>query len=83
MEENSKQEVLELMEELNAKSYSKGESWKGYEVYIPVYEKEMYMGLPFVVLVKDSKARISTPEESLEYLDFSNPEFEADNNLYK
>ena len=83
MEDNLKQQILELIEELNAKTYSRGENWKGYEVYVPVYEKEMYMGLPYVVLVKDGEARISTPEESLEYLDFANPEFKPDNKLYK
>lgn len=82
MDNSSKENIQELMDELNAKSYSKGESWKGYEVYIPNYEEDLYMGMPYVVLVKDGKARISTPEESLEYLDYSTPEFSADKKLY-
>lgn len=76
-------DVLELIHELNAEEYSKGENWNGYEVYIPEYKQDMYLGLPYVVLVKNGKARISTPEESLEYLNYSNPEFtEQEKKLY-
>lgn len=75
--------VLELIQELNAKTYSKGENWNGYEVYIPNYEENVYLGMPYVVLMKNGVARISTPEESLEYLDFANPTFEEkEKNLY-
>ena len=35
------------------------------------------IGLPFVVLVKNGGARISTADESLDYLDFENAESNA------
>lgn len=82
MEDSLKEKILELMEELGAHTYIKGENWKGYEVYIPSYQENVYMGLPYVVLVKDDKTRISTPEESLDYLYYSNPEIVSDKKLY-
>ncbi len=41
--------------------------WNGYEVWEPKYSQVVFLGYPFVIFVKDGKARISTPEESLEY----------------
>ena len=64
-------EIKTLVEELGAKSYKKGKSWNGYEVYIPVYTGNPCIGLPLVVLVKDGQARICTGKEALEYLSFS------------
>ena len=64
-------EIKTLVEELGAKSYKKGKSWKGYNVYVPVYEKEAYIGLPYVILEKGGKVRICTGKEALEYLSFS------------
>ena len=64
-------EIKTLVEELGARSYKKGKSWKGYNVYVPVYEKEAYIGLPYVILEKNGEARICTDKEALEYLSFS------------
>lgn len=66
MEEN----IQELVEDLGAKSYKKGVDWNGFEVYIPVYEGNPIIGLPYVVLVKNNEARISTPDESIAYLEY-------------
>lgn len=30
--------IEELMDELNADGYKKGVSWKGYDVYVPIYD---------------------------------------------
>lgn len=50
--------------------------WKGYQVYAPYFYKTApIIGLPYVVLVKDGMARLSTDEESLEYLNFVNNDF--------
>lgn len=61
--------VKELIAQLGAKQYKKGKEFKGYEVYVPVYAKMAYIGLPLVVLVKGNEARISTGDEALDYLD--------------
>ena len=50
--------------------------WKEYKVYKPYFKKTApIIGLPYVVLVEDGKARLSTDEESLEYLNFVNNDF--------
>ena len=47
--------------------------WKGYQVYAPYFYKTAPItGLPYVVLVKDGTARLSTDEESLQYMNFVN-----------
>lgn len=63
-------EIKTLVEELGARSYKKGKSWNGYEVYIPVYTGNPCIGLPLVVLVKDGEARISNAEEAIDYLNY-------------
>lgn len=64
--------IRELAFDLNANGVKRGKDYKGYKVFEPVYNKECFIGLPYVILVKDNKARISTAEESLDYLDFVN-----------
>lgn len=76
------QQLEELRVELSAQKLKRGINWKGYEVYIPQYSKNVYIGLPLVVLVKNGEARISTSDESLDYLDFENAESNA-KSLYK
>lgn len=68
------EEIEDYMEELNADSYQKGKGWKGYDVYIPEYKQLVYIGLPYVVLVRGEEVRLSTEEESLEYLEYSEKE---------
>ena len=60
--------IQELIEDLGAKSYKKGVDWNGYQVYIPQYKGNPCIGLPYVVLQKGEEVRISTPDESMEYL---------------
>ena len=59
-----------LLEELGAKSYKKGVAWNGYNVYIPEYKGNPTLGLPYVVLERGEEIRISSPEESLAYLEY-------------
>lgn len=40
--------------------------WNGYEVWGIKRSQVVFIGYPFVILVKDGKARISTLEESLD-----------------
>ncbi|MBR7160264.1 MAG: hypothetical protein IKD20_04420 [Clostridia bacterium] len=65
------EKILEFVEYLQADSYKEGISWKGFKVYIPEYKNNPVIGLPYVILVKDEEVRLSTPEESLDYLDYS------------
>lgn len=46
--------------------------WNGYEVWEPIYNEPVFISYcPFVILVKDGKARLSTHEESFAYLKWS------------
>jgi len=63
-------EIQGLLEELGAVSYQKSIDWKGYNVYVPIYKGKPCIGLPYVVLVKGEEVRLSTPDESLEYLEY-------------
>lgn len=63
-------EILDLARDLNADSVTVGKGWKGYNVYKPEYKDGAIVGLPYVILEKDGKARISTEKEAFEYLDF-------------
>ena len=61
--------ITKLLDELMADGQRKGVDWKGYSVIEPVYNRKMYMGYPYVILVKGNEARICEPDEALEYLD--------------
>lgn len=74
MDKRLEKDIKNLVAELQAHSYSQGKSWNGYEVYIPEYDKLVFVGLPSVILVKDGVARISTPDEAMEYLDYDSAE---------
>lgn len=44
------------------------DNWNGYEVWEPIYNEPVFISYcPFVILVKDGKARLSTHEESFAY----------------
>ena len=60
--------VKELLEQLGTYYASKGEKFNGYEVYIPQYSGDPAIGFPLVVFKKGDEVRISTPEESINYL---------------
>lgn len=53
---------------LGANRYKKAKPWNGYDVYEPVYTEMAYRGLSYVVLVKDDEVRLSTTDETIEYL---------------
>ena len=64
--------IQPLLDELNADGYQKGKDWRDYHVFLPKYEGKPKIGLPYVILEKDGEMRISTPKESMDYLDFCN-----------
>ena len=53
---------------LGASRYKKVKPWNGYDVYEPIYTEMAYRGLSYVVLVKDDEVRLSTTDETIEYL---------------
>ena len=78
MTDETTKNIKSAIRALGANRYKKGVSWKGYEVYKPVYTEFAFRGHPYVVLVKGDRVRLSTPEESIEYLGFSTPLGEDD-----
>ena len=66
-----KEKIQAIIKELHGDSFKRGKDWKGFKVFVPVYKKPTYIGFPLVVLAKDEKVRVSTIEESLEYLEYS------------
>ena len=66
-----KKRIEEIFDETPADSYHKGQDWNGYEVYELEFDKKCFVGLPLVILVKGEEVRLSTPEESFAYLDYS------------
>ena len=71
MNRAEKKELKWIMKnELQTRRFKRRPDWKGYEVYAPVCKKYCRVGLPLCVLVKDGQVRLTTPEESLEYLDY-------------
>lgn len=74
MKNKEKTLIAECMETLGADGYRKGKSWKGYDIYIPDYKEPVYNGFPYVVMVKEEEVRLSTEEESLDYLSYSEGE---------
>ena len=62
-----------LLDELGAEYAKEGHPWEEYRVFIPVYNGNPKIGLPYVILVKDGDARISTGKESMEYHYFLYP----------
>lgn len=69
--QNKSKYIRSFLEELNASEYKKGKPWKGYLVYEPVYDEDVCMGLPYVILANDDEVRISTDDEALDYLAYS------------
>lgn len=47
----------------------RADDWNGYEIYVPVYDGECCVGLPYVIMVNGDVIRMSTPEESLQRID--------------
>ena len=51
-------------------TYFKGKEYKGYNVFVPEFKKNVTIGYPYVILAKDGEVRLSNEEESVEYLNF-------------
>lgn len=64
----SNSEILRVVKKLGASSYKEGKEWNGHKVYVPVYSKMSYVGLPLVIFDDDGELRLSTPEEALDYI---------------
>lgn len=64
--------IKDLAADLNANGVKLGKKWNGFTVYEPIYDKNLYIGLPYVILEKEGVLRISSDSEALEYLDFAN-----------
>ena len=76
---NINRKLEELKNELAAQGFELGKDWNGYQVYIPQYSQKTYVGLPFIVLVKGDEVRVSTVEESMDYLEFKNKKIVQEN----
>ena len=67
-------EELEILDQYGVQ-WRKGTPWKGFTIYSPYFPgKVPVIGPPLVIMVKDGAARISTPEESLAYLEYAESE---------
>lgn len=63
----------EYKESRHADDIVRVKDWKGYKIYRAKYNgKAPYLGYPLVLMAKESEneIRISTPDESMEYLDY-------------
>lgn len=69
------EEIYDFAEEQGYETVREGKPWNGYNVYIPGFKGKgvAYVGYPLVILEKNGEIRMSTVEESFEYLDFSDP----------
>lgn len=74
MSKDIKAKVEELATLLGADRCKKSKSWKGYTVFVPKYDEFVIIGIPYVILVRKKSVRLSTINESLAYLNFSNPD---------
>lgn len=65
----NQEKIAICMKELNADRWEKTADWNGYAVYKPVYDDlQKHDGSPCIVLENEKEVRISTPEETLDYL---------------
>lgn len=66
--------VLQFARERHYDGAEESTPWNGYTVYIPLYDLNtgecIWVGPPLVILVKDEKIRLSTVDESFEYLHY-------------
>ena len=78
MTDETTKKIKSAIRALGASRYKKSVPWKGYEVYKPVYTEFAFRGPLLFVLVKGDHARLSTVDEAEEYLGFSTPPGEDD-----
>ena len=62
------EKAKKLLKGLGTKYAEKGVAFKGYEVFEPSYDGDVCIGFPLIILQKGEDARLSTNEESVEYL---------------
>jgi hypothetical protein len=62
--------VEELKRELGAKSLRGPIKWNGFEVFVPEYKGSPKIGLPYVILKKGEIVRMSTVNESFDFMDW-------------
>ena len=76
--------VEELKRQLGAKALRDPIKWNGYLVYVPEYKGNPKIGLPYVILEKGEEVRLSTPEESFDFMDWEeeqNPQMDKSEDL--
>lgn len=61
---------IEFYDEYDA-FYVQGKNFKGFNVFIPEFKKNIIIGYPYVIFAKNGIARLSTNEESIEYLNYN------------
>lgn len=65
------EKVVEFARKQGYDNVNQLEPWNGFDVYEPIFNSEEVtaVGLPLLILVKDDKIRMSTPEEALQQID--------------
>ena len=48
--------------------FVKSKDYKDYNVFVPKFKNNPIIGYPYIILTKNGETRLSTVEESLEYL---------------
>lgn len=76
MTDKTREAIKGMMAGLGASRYKKAKPWKGYEVYEPVYQERVCIGLPIFVFVKGDDVRFPSTKEAIEYIKFIAPEEE-------
>ena len=60
--------ILEVVKQMGAETYKQGKEWNGNKVYVPVYARTSYVGLPLVIFEDENGLRLSTPDEAIDYV---------------
>ncbi len=70
MTDKTREAIKGMMAELGASRYKKSKPWNGYEVYEPMYDGRIVYttGISNFVFVKGDEVRLSTIDETIEYL---------------
>ncbi len=62
--EELKKQIADLCDRYQIEELFQGGTWKEYDVLLPADDQTGYLTHPFVVLVGENEARITTPEET-------------------
>lgn len=71
------QNIEKIAKQMGAISVVKRNDYNGMQVYEPIFKDGAKVGYPVVIFVKDDKFRLSTPQESIDYLRIRIKEQEA------